>query len=182
MDNVPVRINNQASASRNTSYQSQTGQTSNNVPNQSGKHPKKIVKKVILGVILAVSVAVVVLAGLLFYRSSVQNQIDTSKYQAVFFTNGQVYFGKLQQLSGGYFKLTDIFYLQAPADTTAESENPQATDTQQASDVQLIKLGSEVHGPEDEMIMNQDQILFFENLKKDGKVTDSINKYSNQKK
>lgn len=105
--------------------------------------------------------------------------IDTNKYQAVFFTNGQVYFGKLQKLSGGYFKLNDIYYLQAKADATPEStsENPQETSTNQTSDVELIKLGREVHGPEDEMIISKDQVLFFENLKKDGTVTQSINKF-----
>jgi hypothetical protein len=39
-----------------------------------------------------------------------------------------------------------------------------------------------VHGPEDSMVMNEDQILFFENLKADGKVTTSIGEYINQKK
>jgi len=42
----------------------------------------------------------------------------------------------------------------------------------------LIKLGSEIHGPDDEMIVSKDQILFFENLKKDSQVSASIDKYS----
>jgi hypothetical protein len=78
-------------------------------------------------------------------------------------------------------KLTDIFYLQTH-NTSADSKNPQQTTSQQSNDVQLIKLGSEVHGPDDEMIISKDQVLFFENLKKDGKVTDSISKYLSQKK
>jgi hypothetical protein len=104
--------------------------------------------------------------------------IDTSKYQAVFFTNGQVYFGKLQAFNNDYMKLTDIFYLQTQSTgSSTNSSNPQNT-TADSSSVQLIKLGSEVHGPEDEMIISKQQVLFYENLKSDGKVAQSIDKYT----
>ncbi len=103
--------------------------------------------------------------------------IDDSKYQAVFFTNGQVYFGKLRDYNTGYFKLTDIFYLQTQSTGTAtDSENPQKTSTDQ-NNVQLIKLGEEIHGPEDAMVISKDQVLFYENLKADGKVARSIEQY-----
>ena len=115
--------------------------------------------------------------------SSAQSVIETSKYQAVFFTNGQVYFGKLSALNNDYFKLTNIFYLQSSStDTTDTSKNPQATSTDQNANVQLIKLGSEIHGPEDEMVISRSQVLFFENLKADGKVAKSISQYQNPNK
>ncbi|MDB5162444.1 MAG: hypothetical protein JWO54_241 [Candidatus Saccharibacteria bacterium] len=101
--------------------------------------------------------------------------IDTKKYQAVFFTNGQVYFGKLSTLNDENLKLTDIFYLQTKS-TDATDTNPQQTSSDQ-SDVQLIKLGSEIHGPEDAMVISKDQVLFYENLKTDGKVANSISEY-----
>jgi hypothetical protein len=128
----------------------------------------------------ALGLLLLLLVGWFVYRSSTAANIDTSRYQAVFFTNGQVYFGKLESLNSGYMKLSDIYYLQAQA-TAKESENPQETSSK-SSDVQLIKLGNEVHGPEDEMIISKDQILFFENLKTDGKVSDSIKQYQSQKK
>jgi hypothetical protein len=158
----------------------------------SGQHPhvparktqaKKSQKRfflVLAGVLVAVVVAV--LSGWLLYRSSTAATIDSNKYQAVFFTNGQVYFGKLDQVNANYFKLTDVFYIQAQeADAKTDSENPQKTGNE-STDIRLIKLGSEVHGPDDEMIISKDQILFFENLKKDGKVSDSITKYNAEKK
>lgn len=125
--------------------------------------------------------AVVVILGAVgwFAWSNIQGgaAIDGSKYQAVFFTNGQVYFGKLHAFNGEYMKLTDVFYLQnsQQSQDAADSKNPQATSTDQNQ--QLIKLGREVHGPEDEMIISKDQVLFYENLKPDGTVTESINKY-----
>lgn len=145
------------------------------------KMSKQKLTALIIG--LVVAAAVILLSGMFLYRSSTAATIDGSKYQAVFFTNGQVYFGKLAQVNASYFKLTDVFYIQA-SDSTAQStdsENPQQASAQ-STDIRLIKLGSEVHGPDDAMVISKDQILFFENLKKDGKVSDSILKYNAEKK
>lgn len=132
--------------------------------------------------LIALAVGVLLLAGLGFWwmgqQSNVAGQIDKSKFQAVFFTNGQVYFGKLSKVDSDYYKLTDVFYIQE----TQSSDNPQETKSdQQGSNPQLIKLGNEIHGPDDAMIINRDQVLFFENLKKDGKVSDVILKDRAQK-
>ncbi len=141
---------------------------------------KKSLKRFVLPVAVGIVVIVLGVVGALAW-SNMQNTgtpIDSSKYQAVFFTNGQVYFGKLQSVNTEHMKMTDIYYLQAQqsADTTKDSKNPQATSTDQ-SNVQLIKLGDEIHGPEDAMIINKSQVLFYENLKPDGKVAQSIEKY-----
>lgn len=171
MENVPVH-----------------GKTSAPVPRSNGSQPtphtprnkQRKLKLAAIGAAVALGVGLLILVGWFVYRSSTAANIDSNKYQAVFFTNGQVYFGKLKSVNSGYMKLTDIYYLQAQANES-ESENPQETSSQN-SDVQLIKLGNEVHGPEDEMIISKDQILFFENLKGDGKVSDSIKQYQSQKK
>ena len=135
-------------------------------------------KRFILPIIVALLVIILAIAGWLLWQKS-QNTgmaIDSSKYQAVFFTNGQVYFGKLQQFNGEYLKMTDIYYLQTQSDKETDSKNPQQTSNDQ-SNVQLIKLGDEVHGPEDQMMISKDQVLFYENLKTDGKVAQSIEQY-----
>jgi hypothetical protein len=172
MDNVPVNVNGPAPAGRHAA------QPAADVAHKPKKHPKKL-KQLAMAAAITGIVLLIGLGGWLLYRTSMGAYIDTNKYQAVFFTNGQVYFGKLHKLSGGYFKLNDIYYLQAKADTTSASENPQETSTKQASDVELIKLGREVHGPDDEMIISKDQVLFFENLKQDGTVSQSISKFKN---
>ncbi|RWZ78318.1 MAG: hypothetical protein EOT05_00950 [Candidatus Microsaccharimonas sossegonensis] len=122
----------------------------------------------------------IVIVGLIFGGLVVSGKftggtaIDSSKYQAVFLSNGQVYFGKLQNSSGEYLKLTNVFYLQTKTDPTAQ--NPQTT-AAAGSNVELIKLGSEIHGPEDQMLISRSQVLFYENLKPDGRVSQSISNY-----
>lgn len=174
MDNVPVNANGPAGEGRHVGRP--VNDARHDLPRSAKKNPKNL-KHIAMAAVVTVALLVVLLGGWLLYQTSMGAHIDNNKYQAVFFTNGQVYFGKLQKLSGGYFKLNDIFYLQAKADTANASENPQETTTQKNSDVELIKLGSEVHGPDDEMIISKDQVLFFENLKKDGTVSQSISKF-----
>ena len=98
--------------------------------------------------------------------------VDGSKNQALFLTNGQVYFGKLSQADADTVKMSNIFYLQVQQDV-----QPKPKDTEETAETQLIKLGNELHGPEDEMFVDRDQVLFWENLKKDGKVSEAIADY-----
>lgn len=127
---------------------------------------------IILYVILAGAIvyAVVATKGFGLMKSK-----TTGDYQAVFLTNGQVYFGKLSGESGQWATLSDIFYLQVQ-----QQVQPKDDTTQQQPNVTLVKLGNELHGPSDEMKINRDQILFWENLKSDGKVVEAIVKYKKE--
>ncbi len=100
---------------------------------------------------------------------------DLSPYQAVFLTNGQVYFGKAVNKGGDYLTLEDVFYLQANKQLQPQTDEAKASSSQ----LSLIKLGSELHGPDDVMHINRDQILFFEDLKRDGRVFQAISEYRN---
>jgi hypothetical protein len=157
----------------NTSFQDE----SSAAPTRHRKHKNNLTMNVIVTSIVVLIVATVVFMGLLFFRPSPGFNIDTSKYQAVFLTNGQVYFGKIDALNNDYMRLTDIFYLQTKS--TTDSTNPQETADKNSSDVELIKLGGEIHGPEDSMMISRDQVLFYENLKQDGEVSKTITNYLN---
>lgn len=95
--------------------------------------------------------------------------VATDKVQAVFLNGGQVYFGRIRTVTNSYVTLQDIFYFPATEDNK-----------QNASDRTLVKLGCEIHGPQDQMVINRDQILFWENLKNDGKVAKVIDEYRKQ--
>lgn len=126
---------------------------------------------------LVLIVLILIAFGLLwFFRGNSYDeasQINKSEYQAIFLTNGQVYFGHLQQLNPEYAKLTNIFYLQVQQTVQPK----EGTSSNQNQNVQLVKLGNELHGPEDAMQINRSQIIFWENLKPSGKVTEAIANY-----
>jgi hypothetical protein len=98
--------------------------------------------------------------------------VKSKQYQALFLTNGQVYFGHLTGVNNGYVKLTDIYYLQVQ-----QTVQPGQSSTNQQQNVSLAKLGNELHGPEDSMYVAQPQVLFWENLKDSGKVVQAIKSY-----
>lgn len=101
--------------------------------------------------------------------------LNDAGYQAVFLTNGQVYFGQLGSGFGGFMKLDDVYYLRVQrALQPAQTEDGVAS--QEQTGISLVKLGSELHGPEDSMLINRDQILFVEAMKTDSKVVQAIKK------
>ncbi|MCL5667133.1 MAG: hypothetical protein M1383_05190 [Patescibacteria group bacterium] len=151
---------------------------------EPGKKVSNKVPWIILGVIIVLLVAAGVLfRGKLFGKDgAVQTGAAASKpsgYQAVFLTNGQVYFGKLSDVRSNYVTLKDIYYLQVgPQQGSGTGES---SSTQQS--ISLVKLGSELHGPVDQMHISNNQILFYEDLKSDGQVVKAItqDKASQQK-
>jgi len=101
-----------------------------------------------------------------------------SGYQAVFLTNGQVYFGKVSDKTSAYVRLTDIYYLQVTQPPLQGSQSQtQQQQQQQQPQISLVKLGKELHGPDDKMDINKDQILFIEDMMDDAKVVQAIREY-----
>lgn len=127
------------------------------------------------GALVAIAIAsllIAVLVGISVFRGvgnqAVSKAPDKKKYQAVFLTNGQVYFGHLANVGTAYVTLNDVYYIQQ-----------QQQDAKKANDqnnLSLVKLGQEIHGPERNMNIASSQIIFWENLKDDGKVVDAIKK------
>jgi len=123
-------------------------------------------------VVLLFSVAILLLAvaasiGLTRIHQE-SKYVDSKHYQAVFLTGGQVYFGKIGSLNDKYLSMSNVYYLRVnqavQPNTTASTSN----------DVALVKLGCELHGPQDQMVINSSQVTFWENLKADGQVAKAI--------
>ncbi len=131
--------------------------------------------------LMAIILAVIIFLGFI-YRENLadlftKDDPNLSSYQAVFLTNGQVYFGKVTRKDSSYVVLGDVFYLQANKQLQPQTDEAKAASSQ----LSLVKLGSELHGPSDVMHINRDQILFFEDLKKDSRVVKAIDEYQNNK-
>lgn len=128
-------------------------------------------------------VIVLVVAGWMFFGGKMGSNFGlggvklSGEYQAVFLSNGQVYFGKVSDFASETVSVTDIYYLrvQQPVkpDPKAGTTNTNNAETQ----IQLVKLGDELHGPEDKMLINRRHILFIEDLKADGQVVEAIKEH-----
>lgn len=125
-------------------------------------------------VVLLVIIVVIALAwwqGDLFSFDK-EELSDRGGYQAVFLTNNQVYFGKLSDEDEEYPVLREIYYLRVTTQLQPLAEN---VPSQPA--INLVKLGNELHGPQDEMRINKEHILFVEDLKPDSQVVTAIENF-----
>ena len=131
----------------------------------------------ILILIAVVAVAIVLIAGILSMIST-QNggekkYVDSTKLQAVFLNTGQVYFGNIKKLNNKYIVLTNIYYLQT-------ANNNSGTASTASPNVTLVKLGCELHEPYDQMLINRDQVTFWENLQDNGQVAKAVSTFVKQ--
>jgi hypothetical protein len=123
----------------------------------------------------AVAVIIIILVVGFIWMSQTKISDYKEDWQAVFLTNGQVYFGKVEKQNQVELVVKDIYYLQVtrPLQQTEEGEqqpNPQG-------ELSLVKLGNELHGPTDGMLINRDHVLFVEDLKEDSNVVQAIDNY-----
>lgn len=131
-----------------------------------------------LVLLLCILILVVAALGVLIFGNGDQSKfVNNKKYQAVFLTNGQVYFGHIKDMGSTFVQLDDIYYLtQNSSDTSGSS----TTDTSN-SNYTLVKLGcQQIHDPYDQMIINRSQVSFWENLQDSGKVVQGIQQFQKQ--
>lgn len=86
--------------------------------------------------------------------------VNPKENQAIFLSNGQVYFGHIKSLNDKYIHLVGIYYLQV-------NQQVQPDGKTQTGNPTLVPLGCELHRPENEMLINTSQVTFWENLKND---------------
>jgi hypothetical protein len=111
-----------------------------------------------LVVLAAIVVAVILIIGSVSGGNSLPSTVDTKTYQAVFLSNGQVFFGKLSAGSSDYYELRHVYVLLS----SVTSKGQPGAQT-------LVKLTREIHNPTDFMLINQRQVLYIENLDPAGK-------------
>ncbi len=138
--------------------------------------------RVMKNIIIILLVLVVILGGGYFLKVKYSTQtttVNVGTYQAVFLATGQVYFGKLEEGKRSA-TLRNVYYLEAT--TPLQSEDGTEAVPSPGKNIQLVKLGNELHGPEDEMFIERDKILFWENMKADSKVMEAIERYQKEGK
>lgn len=129
----------------------------------------------VFGLLVLVLVAsALVLLGVGGKKTTEASFVDESKLQAVFLQTGQVYFGNVSEMNRDFFVLNNIYYLQTS--TSGAATDATAADT----NVSLVKLGCELHSPFDTMVINRDQVTFWENLQGDGQVAKAVETFQQE--
>ena len=128
-------------------------------------------KKLKIGVVV---LAVLFVLGVLYYLRVIPKSFlfPSVNYQAVFLSNGQVYFGVLTKEKSQYPTLREVYYLQV-----TQAPQPLRPGETPPTNINVVKLGGELHGPTDEMRINRDHVLFVEDLKPDSQVTQAIERF-----
>lgn len=92
-------------------------------------------------------------------------RVNSGGYQVVYMTSGQAYFGKLKNTGGDYLVLDTPY--------TAQDVKPEGEENVQTSTT-LVKVSQQQYGPTEVMSLKSDQVLFWQNLRDDSKVTEAI--------
>jgi len=124
----------------------------------TNKHKKPVIVAVITIVVLS---AVAIIVGLM--GSGIAG-VDASRYQAVFLSDGTVYVGKLSAIDGAHYKLTSVYLVTSNQAAVASDKSAQSVTATTA----LTRLENGLLGAENEMTIQRDKVLFYENLKTDG--------------
>ena len=145
--------------------------------NQTPIPKKRTFWKVLLIIVLIGLAIVLVLVG---KKYGWQSKIPTfsigkpDPYQAVFLINSQVYFGKLKSVRGDEVVLDDVYYLQVNQQIQPGPEG------KNQPEINLVKMGKEIHGPVDKMVIPKSSIIFWEDIRSDGEVAKTIAEHKKQ--
>jgi hypothetical protein len=179
MDFLHRNANNQPQATRpatNSQAVASASVAHENNNNKKLHEPERWLRVVFVVLLFSGTILLIAIAGLLYIgKDKEAKYIDKNKNQAVFLTNGQVYFGKVTSVTNEYVNLTSIYYL----NSQQQSADAAKAATEQTN-FSLVKLGCELHGPADQMVINRSQVSFWENLTADGKVSKAIEQFKTQ--
>ena len=115
---------------------------------------------------LMLSLAIIIAGSIfaLLFLLPKGERINSGGYQVVYMSTGQAYFGKLKNTDGDYLVLSTPYTAQ---DVKGEGENAQSSTT-------LIKVSQQQYGPDEAMSLKSEQVLFWQNLRSDSKVSQAI--------
>ena len=134
---------------------------------------RRIVKKIVC-VIAIVAALAWFDANFNVLASSQANKQARTQLQAVFLSNGQVYFGALSRHGIGYWRLDNARYVQVSKVPSTPSPEAPAGEAPQETRTTLMKLSDDMHRPHNTMLIPAANILFWQNLQNDSPVAQAI--------
>jgi hypothetical protein len=94
-----------------------------------------------------------------------------------------MYFGHVSNADQQIVVLRDVYYFKPEDLAKLRDENQSnlsGSGSSAAKNLSLVKLGSEIHGPEGVMYINRDQILYYEDIRGDSKISEAIDQQSSK--
>ena len=144
--------------------------TTSELPEFGSLLPRQDKKKIVwFWPVAAIIIVVFLTYGVLNYFPGAERY---NGFQAVFLTNGQVYFGIIAKENSRYVYMTDVYYIQVQEQiqpSTVEGEAPVTI-----SVPTLLKRGQELHGPDGSLKLNRDQVIAIENVGEESQVWQQI--------
>lgn len=98
---------------------------------------------------------------------------------AVTLSNGQTYFGRLEKFGPRTVVLFDAYYLQV-GETTTDPASDATTAEGDGSNLQLKKLSEDFHQPNNYLVLNRDQILYWQHLSNSSPILEAMVEYQKQ--
>lgn len=125
--------------------------------------------RIILPFIFVLAIFVWLDTGFHVFSGMNTGKLTAHKVQAVFLSNGQVYFGNLSRNGFDSWQLTNVHYLE-------KSQIPEepAKGGSPTTQTKLVKLTQDLHQPEDAMYISDKNILFWQNLQNTSPITQTI--------
>ena len=121
-----------------------------------------LAKKILIGAAILLLLLVIIL----FAVSRGKTAVSGSGWYAIKLVNGEMYFGQIADEKADPLAVKNVYY------------NYQGKDeTDQSSNLRLVKRGKESYGPSGEMLVVRSQVVYIEPLKKSSKVLEAILEY-----
>lgn len=145
-------------------------------PVQRGPSPERAIIKKSVFIVVALFVLALIDAQYGVFSALHSKAQAKGKWQAVFLTNGQVYFGHLSPFGMKYLKLDDVYYIRtaqvpvmpAPLPEGSATSTPQQPQYETRNE--LVQITEDAHGPEGTLYFPKQQILFWQTLRNDSDV------------
>ena len=113
--------------------------------------------------IVAILVFILAVAAWVHFTGAQGQSINRSAYQVVYLSNGQAYFGKLQNTNGEYLCDEQPY--------SAQSVQPDPKAGEAAPTTTLLRVRDQVYGPDDSIAIRAETVAFWQNLRDDSKIT-----------
>ncbi len=105
------------------------------------------------------------------FRNISQTLRFKSSYQAIFLSNGQLYFGKISEMTNEYIKMENPHFLQLA------QEPEEQVDPEVQPEMKLISIKDEFHKPKDFVLIEKSAVIFIEELRDVSQIADAIKNF-----